>query len=274
MPGTCGHAFEQAPERPRPSVRAVAVIGVDVLADQRDLAHAGVRQPRDLGDDLHDRARHLGAARIGHDAEGAELVAAFLHGHEGRDAARARRRAARRRQQIELVLDRELGVDHAFAAPNARQQSRQPMVALRPDHEIDRRRAADDLLAFRLGDAAGDRDHHAAAVAGGGLLEHAHAAELGIDLLGRLLADVAGVEDDEIGVLGRGGLGKTLGRERVRHTMGIVDVHLAAERLDMDFARSVHAGPVNRASEAVGRHQLIDAPYKSRSTGAWPSATS
>jgi hypothetical protein len=28
------------------------VIGVDVLADQRDLAHAGVREPLDLGDDL------------------------------------------------------------------------------------------------------------------------------------------------------------------------------------------------------------------------------
>ena len=120
----------------------------------------------------------------------------------------------------------------------------QAVIALRPDHEIDRRRAADDLLAFGLRDAAGDRDRHAAAFARGGLLEHAHAAELGIDLLGRLLADVAGVEDDEIGVLGARGLGEALGRERVRHTMGIVDVHLAAEGLDVDFARSVHAGRV------------------------------
>ena len=82
---------------------------------------------------------------------------------------------------------------------------------------------------------------HAAAVARGGLLERAHAAELGIDLLGRLLADVAGVEDDEVGVLGRRGLGIALGRQRVRHTMRIVDVHLAAERLDIDLARSAHA---------------------------------
>jgi hypothetical protein len=32
-------------------------------------------------------------------------------------------------------------------------------------------------------------------------LEDPQAAELGIDLLGGLLADVAGVEDDEIGIL-------------------------------------------------------------------------
>ena len=118
------------------------------------------------------------------------------------------------------------------------------MIALRSDHEIDHAGAADDLLALGLRDAAGDRDHDAAAFARGLLLEHAHAAELGIDLVGGLLADVAGVEDDEVGVLGRRGLGKAFGRERVRHTMGIVDVHLAAEGLDVDFARPVHADQI------------------------------
>ncbi len=72
--------------------------------------------------------------------------------------------AARRRQLIELVLERKFGVDHGFAARDSREQIGQPMVALRSDHEIDRRRAADDLLAFRLGDAARHRDHQAAAL--------------------------------------------------------------------------------------------------------------
>jgi hypothetical protein len=44
----------------------------------------------------------------------------------------------------------------------AREQRRQAMIALRPDHEIDDRRAADDLLALGLRDAAGDRDRRAA----------------------------------------------------------------------------------------------------------------
>ena len=54
--------------------------------------------------------------------------------------------------------------------------------------------------ALGLRDAAGDRDQHVAALRGGGFLELADAADLGIDLVDRLFADVAGVEDDEVGV--------------------------------------------------------------------------
>ena len=69
------------------AVRPLAVPGVDVLAEQRDLADAGGSKPLGLGDDLRDRPRNFRAARIGHHAEGAELVAALLDGEEGGDAA-------------------------------------------------------------------------------------------------------------------------------------------------------------------------------------------
>jgi len=39
----------------------------------------------------------------------------------------------------------------------------------------------------------------------GGFLEFADAADFGIDLVDRLLADIAGVEDDQIGVANVGG---------------------------------------------------------------------
>ena len=61
-------------------------------------------------------------------------------------------------QETELVLDREFGLQRAAVAFRARQQLRQMMIALRTDHDIDDRRAADDLLALGLRDAAGDRD--------------------------------------------------------------------------------------------------------------------
>ena len=102
------------------------------------------------------------------------------------------------------------------------------MIALRADHDVDRRRAADDLLAFGLRDAAGHRDAHLAAVACGLVLGDAQPPELGVDLLGGLLADVAGVEDHQIRVLHAGGLDKAFGRQRVHHALRIVDVHLAA----------------------------------------------
>jgi hypothetical protein len=81
-------------------------------------------------------------------------------------------------------------------------------------------------------DAAGDGDSHVAARCARLLLEHPQPADLGIHLFGGLFADVAGIEKDEIGVLGRFRRSKTLARKDVRHTIGIVDVHLAAIGLD------------------------------------------
>ena len=121
-------------------------------------------------------------------------------------------------------------VSTTFSPPlRARDHLRQPMVVLRADHQIDSARAPDDFAAFRLGDAAGDRDQHVTAVARCCFLHFADAADLGIDLFDRLFADVAGVEDDKVGVFGRCRLVVAFGRQGVRHTMGIVDVHLAAE---------------------------------------------
>jgi len=221
--------MQQPSERPRAAIEALAMISVDVLPDQRDLAHAGVGEALRFGDDLGDRPRRLGAACVWHHAEGAKLVAAFLHCHERRYAASARRVSARRSEHIELVFDRELGVDRALTALGPCEQRGQPMIALRSHDEIDRWRAADDLFAFGLGHAACHRNGDTAPLARRCLLDQPHATQLRIDLLGRLLADMAGVEDDEVGILGSCGLGEAFGRERVRHTMRIVDVHLAAE---------------------------------------------
>ena len=114
------------------------------------------------------------------------------------------------------------------------------MIALRADHDVDDRRAADDLRALGLRDAAGDRDAHLATVARGFVLGDAQPAEFGIDFFGSLFADVAGVEDDEIRIVGAGGLDKAFRRQRVHHALRIVDVHLAAIGLDMQLARRLH----------------------------------
>ena len=89
--------------------------GIDVLAEQRDFANAAIGKLFGLRDDLRDRARHFRASRIGHDAEGAELVAAFLHGQERSYASADDLGAAGRRQVLELVLDGVGGLDDLFA---------------------------------------------------------------------------------------------------------------------------------------------------------------
>ena len=114
------------------------------------------------------------------------------------------------------------------------------MIALRPDHDVHGRRAADDFLALGLRDAARDGNAHLTAVACGLVLGDAQPPEFGVDLFGSLLADMAGVEDHEIRILGAGRLDKAFARQRVHHALRIVDVHLAAIRLDMQLARRLH----------------------------------
>ena len=78
-----------------------AVIGVHVLAQKGDFPHTAIDQIARLFQDPIRRATDLGAAGIGHHAEGAELVAAFLHGQERGRAALGLGPFA---QRVELVI--------------------------------------------------------------------------------------------------------------------------------------------------------------------------
>ena len=81
---------------------------------------AGVKPEHIFIDDLRDGARELGAARVGHDAEGAELVATFLHRQKrGRSVNRFGRG-----QRIELVDRRKLCVERPPGAPKLRNHLR------------------------------------------------------------------------------------------------------------------------------------------------------
>ena len=62
-------------------------------------------------------------------------------------------------------------------------------------------RASRDLLTLGLSDTAGDCKQHLAAAPLARLLKRAQPPELGIDLLRCLLANMAGVEDDQVSVL-------------------------------------------------------------------------
>ena len=232
-----GEPGDELGQRPWPAVGAQPVIGVDVLAEQRDLAHAMVGEAAGLGLHLGDGARELRAARVGHDAEGAELVAALLHGQERRHGLGGRAPGRRR----ELVLLGEAGLDDLAAfRSGAGNEVAQAVIALRPHDEVDdgarRRISAPSAWATQPATAM--------IVAWPALeprvLHLADAAEIGIHLLGSLLADVAGVEEDDVGLLHRRGLGEAVGAQQLRHALGIVDVHLAAKRLDEDLFRAGH----------------------------------
>src|ERR1700722_14741574 len=163
-------AAEQAGQRPRPSVRAFAMIGINVLSDQRDFAYAGFGQAFDFDENFLHRPRHFHAACVGYDAERAELVATFLHRDEGGYATRTDDRYARRGEMIEFVVGRKLGIDGFAVARRACQQIRQAVITLRAKDQINRWSTADDLLALGLRDAAGNGDDDASPRGGGRFL--------------------------------------------------------------------------------------------------------
>ena len=99
------------------------------------------------------------------------------------------------------------------------------MIGLRAHNKVDRLGTALGLGSLGLGDAAGKRDHRPGAVF------EAQATDFAIGLFRRFLANVAGVEDDEVGVLALSGSHPTR-TQQLGHALAVIDVHLAAERFD------------------------------------------
>ena len=86
----------------------------------------------------------------------------------------------------------------------------------------------EDLPPLELGHAAADAD----AQPGLALLQPAEPVEGVVELLRRLLAHRAGVDEDEVRALGIRGRLVPARAQHAGHLLGVVDVHLAAERLD------------------------------------------
>ena len=67
----------------------------------------------------------------------------------------------------ELALGRKVGGDDAGPTPRFAQKLGQAMIALRADHDVDRRLAAQDFRPLGLGHATGDDQRSSSAPSGG-----------------------------------------------------------------------------------------------------------
>src|SRR5690606_32699293 len=106
----------------------------------------------------------------------------------------------------------------------------------------------DDRLALLGGDAAADADDHLAAA----FLQRLPAAELAEHLLLGLLADRAGVDQDDVGLLRVvGQLQALVLGEHVGHAGRVVLVHLATVGLDVELA----AGPAGNGARSGARQR-------------------
>ncbi len=205
-----------------------APVGVDVLAEQRDLADALRGQSGNLGQYVVERARDLLSAGVGHDAVSAELAAAFHDRHEGRRAVHLGWG-----QVVEFLYFREGNVDLRLAEPAPFcDQLRKAMERLRTEYDVDVRRAGDDGGPLLAGDAAADANDQAGLL----LLQQAHPAEVVEYAFLGLFTHRTGVEEDDVGVFGGVGLDDFFrSSEHVGHFVRIVLVHLAPEGADEQF---------------------------------------
>jgi hypothetical protein len=199
--------------------REVAAVRVHRLSEQRHLTAAFGHQRAHLGHDCLRRVAALAAAGARDHAERAVLLAA-LHHRDVRLQA-----AGRRRARGDLDERRLRGVhQRPPLAPDARHELAHPRHRRRAEHEIDVRRPLLDGALLELRHAAHHAEHNLRSLH----LERTELAQLGEDLVLGLLADRAGVHEDEIGVGGVLGQLVALLAKQAGHPLRVVLVHLTA----------------------------------------------
>ena len=132
--------------------------------------------------------------------------------------------AAHRQVARELVEGREMAARQRAAGPD---ELAQPADVARAEGEVDERVQIEQLVLHRLRPAAADDDRLAGSRCFGARasIRWLHEAVVG------LLADRAGVEDEHVGLAGRRRLPQSQRLQQPLDPLGVVDVHLAAERL-------------------------------------------
>ena len=207
----------------------LAQVGVDVLAQQGHFLHALVGQRHHVGEHGLEGAGDLLATGVGHHAEAAVFAAAFHDGNEG-----AAPFLALRRQGVEFLDFGEADVDLRLArAAFGADEFGQAVQRLRPEHHVHVGRALHDGLALLAGHAAAHADDQVRARS----LHGPEAAQVGEDLFLCLLADGAGVEQDDVGLFGVVGQLGVLGLgQEVGHPFAVIRIHLAPEGAQVQFA--------------------------------------
>ena len=209
-------------EKPiRELCRQVAPVAVDVLAEQRHLADAVGGERLGLGDQLVRVAADLAPAGRGDDAVGAAAVAALGDLQPALEVA-----LAAGRQVAGEVLELEV----ALGAERVGVEELGELVDLaRAEGDVDEREAPEDLVLDRLRPAAADPDHPLRVFG----LQPLRLAQVGDEAVVGRLADRAGVEEDQVGLLAARGLLVAERLEHPLHPLGVVHVHLAPEGGDV-----------------------------------------
>ena len=199
------------------------VIAVHRLPEQRHLAGAEGGEALDLAHDVGQPAAPLGAARVGHDAKGAAVVATALHRDERRGTV-----FPHRRDVLVMLPGTEGRVRGPLALHREADEVRQVPIGVRSHDEVDPRHALQQRRAESLRHAA----NHAQDVPGPLVsLQLTHPAN---DPLFGVVAHRAGVDQHDVGLGGILRADVALAAKDPEHELGVRHVHLAPVGLDVD----------------------------------------
>jgi hypothetical protein len=203
--------------RERAAVAELDAVGVDVLPEQRHLQDAVGGERLHLGEHVTGPAVLLLTAQGRDNAERAGVVAAHRDRHPARVGGLAAR-GQRGGEHLERLGDLHLGRG-VVAGPL--QQHGQRVHVVRAEDDVHPGRLPHDRLAVLLREASPDRDLHT----GPRGLDRPQVTEIAVEPVVGVLPDRAGVEHDDVGVLGARLL-VPRGLEQPSHPLGVVHVHL------------------------------------------------
>ena len=115
------------------------------------------------------------------------------------------------------------------------------MVSQRAGSKVDKRRTFPDLLVFRLDNTADNADNSAFPFGSPFFSDEVEASEVRKDFFRRFFTNVAGVEDNEIGIPDGRGFRIAERLQDVGYPSRIIDIHLAAK----SFNIILHSLPYN-----------------------------
>ena len=213
-----------------------------------------MRQSLDLAEEIAEGPGDLLAAHSRHDAERTRVVAANLD----RDPGAVRQVISNRHRGREVggVLCRRVEDldDGGASRPRLVEELDDTADVEGPEDRVDVRRPPRELIPVLLCEAAADGDLHARMA----LLDALQVPEVAVKLVVGVLADAAGVENDNVCFLDVVGPLHALGSQQRCDPLGVVLVHLAAERADKVFALGSHS-PRIRAPAATVTPMLFGA---------------
>ena len=133
---------------------------------------------------------------------------------------------------------REQDIDALAARFGFAHKPGQVAVGVRPGHDIDAVRSFDQLLLQALGHTADDTHDQS----GVGPAVAFHLGQTAPDALFGIVADRAGVDQDDIGLTDILGVDVSLPLHQGDHDLRVADIHLAAVGFDKKFASGARQG--------------------------------